>query len=140
MKHYPSQSRFLVPKKAEAGWKTRTQKACCPSFRYTETAQESCSPFERRRCRSADTFDHGLAQTLAGLAAHTHILDTGMYLSRFHPHRLSFPAIYPCFLPDTPLLFAAPAPGSWQPFFPCDLMPPQCILDTAFAASKCLSH
>lgn len=42
MKHYPSQSRFHVPEKAEAGWKTRTQKACCPSSRYTETVQKSC--------------------------------------------------------------------------------------------------
>ena len=94
MKRYPLQLRFLVPVKAEAGWKTKTQKACCSSSRYTETAQEFCHLSEQRQCHSADTFVHELVRTLADPAAHTHIPDTSMYLYRFHPHKRSFPAVY----------------------------------------------
>ena len=79
MKRYPLQSRFLVPEKAEAGWKTKTQKACCSSSRYTETAQEFCHPSEQRQCHSADTFVHELVQVHTDPAAHTHIPDTSMY-------------------------------------------------------------
>ena len=57
-KHYPLQSQFLVPEKAEAGWKTRIQKACCSSSRYTEKVQEFCRLSERRQCHSSDTFIH----------------------------------------------------------------------------------
>ena len=140
MKHYPLQLRFLVPEKAEAGWKTKTQKVCCSSSRYTETVQEFCHLSEQRQCHSADTFVHELVQIPAGPAAHTHIPDTSMYLYRFHPHKRSFPAVYLWSLPDMPLPFAGPAPDSWSSFFPCDLMPPQCVSNAAFAASKCLSH
>lgn len=140
MKRYPLQLRFLVPVKAEAGWKTKTQKACCSSSRYTETVQEFCHLSEQRQCHSTDTFVHELVRTLANPAAHTHIPDTSMYLYRFHPHKRSFPAVYLWSLPDMPLPFADPAPDSWSSFFPCDLMPPQCVSNAAFAASKCLSH
>ena len=140
MKRYPLQLRFLVPVKAEAGWKTKTQKACCSSSRYTETAQEFCHLSEQRQCHSADTFVHELVRTPADPAAHTHIPDTSMYLYHFHPHKRSFPAVYLWSLPDMPLPFADPAPDSWSSFFPCDLMPPQCVSNAAFAASKCLSH
>ena len=47
----------------------------------------------------------------------------------------SFPLVYPWSLPDTPLLFAGPAPDSWPSFFPCNLIPPQRIPNTAFAAN-----
>lgn len=94
MKHYPLQSQFLVPEKAEAGWKIRTQKACGPSSRYTETVQEFCHLSEQRQCHSADTFVHELVQTPADPVAHTHIPDTSMYLYRFHLHKRSFPAVY----------------------------------------------
>lgn len=90
MKHYPSQSRFLAPKKAEAGWKTRTQKACCPSFRYIEMVPESCHPSAPRQCRSTDTFVLELVHTPAAPAAHTHIPDTSRYRYRFHPHMVHF--------------------------------------------------
>lgn len=139
-KHCPLRSRFLVPEKARAGWKTRIQKACCPSFRYTERAQEFCRPFEQRQCRSAGTSGHELVQTPVGPSAHTHIPDTGMYLYRFRPHRRFFPAGYPWSPPDTMLLFAGPAPDNGSSFFPCDLMPPQGIPNPAFAASECLGH
>ena len=92
---FPLQSRFFAPEKAEAGWKTRIQKVCCPSFRYTETAREFCCPFERRQCRIAGTFDHEPAPIPAGPAVHTHIPDTGMYLYRFRLHRRPFPEVYP---------------------------------------------
>ena len=94
MKRYPLQLRFLVPVKAEAGWKTKTQKACCSSSRYTETAQEFCHLSEQRQCHSADTFVHELVRTPADPAVHTHIPDTSMHLYRFHPHKRSFPAVY----------------------------------------------
>ncbi len=55
-------------------------------------------------------------QKPADPATHTHIPDTNMYLYRFHPYRRSFPAVYLCSLPDTPLLFAGPAPGSRSSF------------------------
>ena len=116
-KHCPLQLRSLVPERAKAGWKTKIQKVCCPSFRYTEMVQESYRPFERQQCRSADTFGLGSARTPAGPAAHIHIPDTDMYLCRFHPHRRSFPLVYPWFHPDTLLLFGIPAPGSRSSFF-----------------------
>ena len=56
-------------------------------------------------------------QKPADPATHTHIPDTNMYPYRFHPYRRSFPAVYLCSLPDTPLLFAGPAPGSRSSFF-----------------------
>ena len=139
-KHCPLQLRSLVPERAKAGWKTKIQKVCCPSFRYTEMVQESYRPFERQQCHSADTFGLGSARTPAGPATHIHIPDTDMYLYRFHPHRRSFPLVYPWFHPDTLLLFGIPAPGSWSSFFSCYLMPPKGILYAACTASKYLGH
>ena len=83
MQHYPLQLRFLVPEKVEAGWKTKTQKACCSSSRYTETAQEFCHLSEQQQCRSAGTFVHELAQTLAGPAAHTHFIHISDLFQRY---------------------------------------------------------
>lgn len=52
----------------------------------------------------------------------------------------SFLGGYPEFVPDTPLLFAGPAPDTWLSFFLCNLMSFKCITNTTLTAFKHLCH
>ena len=71
---------------------------------------------------------------------HTRIPGTDMCQCHIHPHRQSFPMVCPGFASDTLLLFADFVPDSTLSFFPCYLMPSECVTNAAFAASKRLCH